>query len=112
MHLKCSNGSRQFKHVNDALQAVDPNALTSFVSLVLQLGQGIVRSSPVRKALSWLWPTGGAIPCVVILTRVSSVIQSVVHAGLIAILTSALGSITRAANMQSSEITSVAGHPE
>lgn len=62
MHLKCSNGSKQVLQLKEALQAVDPKGDTSFVSLLLQIGQGMMRSSPVRKALSWLNPSGGAMP--------------------------------------------------
>ena len=112
MHLKCSKGSRQELQMNEALQAVDPNGEISFVSLLLHIGQGIIRPSPVRKALSWLDPSGGAIPFAVIFPLASLEIQSVVQAGDNAILISALGSISLADLSTSSEITSVAGHPE
>jgi hypothetical protein len=71
MHLKCSKGSRHELQMNEALQAVDPNGEISFVSLLLQRGQGIMRPSPVRNALSWLDPSGGAIPFAVIFSRAS-----------------------------------------
>jgi len=98
--------------VNDALQGVDPKGEMSFVSLLLQRGQGMVCPSPVRNALSWLDPSGGAIPFAVIFSRASREIQSVVHAGDKTTSTSAFGSISLAALSTSSEMTSVAGHPE
>jgi len=112
MHLKCSNGSKHVLQLKEALQAVEPKGDTRFVSLLLQIGQGMMRSSPVRKALSWLKPSGGAMPFCVIFSRALSEIQSVVQAGLMAIRTSDLGSITRAAASTSFEMTSVAGQPE
>lgn len=98
--------------VNDALQGVDPNGEMSFVSLLLHIGHGMVCPSPVRNALSWLDPSGGAIPFAVIFSRASSEIQSVVHAGDKTTSTSASGSISLAALRTSLEMTSVAGHPE
>ena len=41
MHLKYSNGSRQVSQRYDALQAVEPNSLTSAVSTESQRGQAI-----------------------------------------------------------------------
>jgi len=102
----------QSMQVNDALQAVEPNALIILVFVLLHKGHGIVFPSPVRNALSLLWPIGGAMPFASIFSRVSSEIQSVVQAGLMDILIWALGSTTRAALRLSSEMTSVAGHPE
>lgn len=52
MHLKCSKGSRHVLQLNEALHAVDPNGEMSLVFLLLQMGQGMMRSSPVKKALS------------------------------------------------------------
>jgi len=98
--------------VNDALHGVDPNGEMSFVSLLLHIGHGMMCPSPVRNALSWLDPSGGAIPFAVIFLRASREIQSVVQAGDKTTLTSASGSISLAALSTSSEITSVAGHPE
>ncbi len=112
MHLKCSKGSRQELQMNEALQAVDPKGEISFVSILLQRGHGVTRPSPVRNALSWLDPSGGAMPFAVIFPLASSEIQSVVQAGDNATLISAFGSIARADLRTSSEIISVAGHPE
>ena len=112
MHLKCSNGSLQSRHVNDALQAVEPKALIMLVLELLHKGHGTTLPSPVKKALSWLDPIGGAMPLASILRLVSSEIQSVVQAGDIEIFTSAFGSTDLAAFRESSEITSVAGQPE
>lgn len=98
--------------VNDALQGVDPKGEMSFVSLLLQRGQGMMCPSPVRNALSWLDPSGGAMPFAVIFSRASLEIQSVVQAGDRTTSTSALESMTLAALSTSLEMTSVAGHPE
>ena len=62
MHLKCSNGSKHLLQLKEALQAVEPKGETRFVSLLLQRGQGMMRLSPVKNALSWLKPSGGAMP--------------------------------------------------
>ena len=61
MHLKCSNGSLQSRHISNALQAVEPKALIMLVLELLHKGHGTTLPSPVKKALSWLDPIGGAI---------------------------------------------------
>ena len=61
MHLKYSNGSRHDSHLYAALQAVEPNSLTSAVAVESQRGHATGRAACVSVRLP---PpcSGGAIP--------------------------------------------------
>ena len=67
---------------------------------------------PVKNARSALFPSGGAMPFLRILSNADGKIQSVVQAGASTTSMRASGSTACTAVLTSSEMTSVAGHPE
>jgi hypothetical protein len=100
--LNASNGSRQARHRQSALQAVAPNALIVSAMALPHRGH---TTTPSRR--------GGAIPAAASLRYASGVIQSVVQVGANTVRTTAFPNPARAnANATSNVITPIAGHPE
>ena len=112
MHLKYSKGSRQLLHLYEALHAVEPNSLTTDVSVESQRGHAIAR---VPCSSSRLLPpsAGGAIPYSRSFILPASLIQSVVQAGdrTRSIRTFSTPCLSKA-SITLCSMTSVAGHPE
>ena len=111
MHLKYSKGSRHALHFQAALQAVEPNSLTTEVFNEAQRGQRM--SGLPSKSRFEALPAGGAMPYARSFSFPSALIQSVVHGGdkTRRIVTSPRSSCSRHDLMLSS-MTSVAGQPE
>lgn len=111
MHLKYSNGSRQSSHLQDALQAVDPNSLIIVVCFDPQRGQAIA-GFPSRSRLL-ADSSGGAMPYFRNFSRPESLIQSVVHGGVkMRFIDTSRSPLSRKPRTILSSITSVAGQPE
>jgi len=112
MHLKYSKGSRQSQHLYDALQAVEPNSLTTAVFSESHRGQAIPRW-PCNNSRLLAPCSGGAIPYSLSFVLPSSLIQSVVQGGESTLLIETPSTpCLRNASMTLCSITSVAGHPE